>query len=90
VEICFSIARKVEVDDHIDRENIDTTSKDISANKASRFTILEVMINSTSIGLLHSRVDVETGVPELGDLFGQQFYSLRIFTKDDCLIDVKL
>ena len=42
------------------------------------------------VGLLHLGVDVEAGVSELGDLFGEELYSLGALTEDDGLVDVEL
>jgi hypothetical protein len=53
VKVCFGESRKVKIDDYIDSLNIDTSGKDVSADKASGFTILEVMVNSASVLLLH-------------------------------------
>tara|TARA_B110001450_G_C17634031_1_gene486425 strand:+ start:181 stop:465 length:285 start_codon:yes stop_codon:yes gene_type:complete len=46
MQVSLSVPREIEVDDHIHRKNIDTTSKNICANQASGLSILEVMINS--------------------------------------------
>ena len=53
VQICLGETRKVKVDDDIDRLDINTSSKDVCTDKTSRFPILEVMINSASVVLLH-------------------------------------
>ena len=38
-------AREIEVDDHIDRFNVNTSSEEIRAHQASRFSIAEVMVD---------------------------------------------
>ena len=53
MEIGFRKSWKVEVDDHIHGLDIDTSGENVSANEASGFTILEIMINSASVILLH-------------------------------------
>ena len=46
MQVSLSVPREVEVDDHVDWKNIDTTSKDVSTNQASGLSIFEVMVNS--------------------------------------------
>ena len=53
MEIGFRKSWKVEVDDHIHGLDIDTSGENVSANEASGFTILKIMINSASVILLH-------------------------------------
>ena len=50
----------------------------------------EIMKNAVTMGLQHARVDVETRVAQLGNLFGQQFNTGRRVTKNDGLIDLEL
>ena len=88
MEIGLSISSKVEINDYIDGLNIDTSSKDISANQASCFSIFKVMVNSTSILLLHFRVNVEARISKLRDFLSQKLNSFSVFTKDDCLVDI--
>ena len=52
-------AREVKVDDDVDRQDVDTTSEDVCANKASRLTSLEVVIDSLTIVVSHLRMNVE-------------------------------
>ena len=49
VQVGLCIPREVKVDDDVDRENIDSTSKNVSADEASGLTILIVMVDSTKI-----------------------------------------
>lgn len=48
MQIGFGILGIVEVNDHIDWQNIDTTSKQIGTNQAASLSTFEVMVNSTS------------------------------------------
>ena len=43
-----------------------------------------------SVGLLHLGVDVEAGISQLGNLFGEEFDTFGTFAEDDGLIDVEL
>jgi hypothetical protein len=45
VQVGLSIPWEVKVDDDVDRHDIDTTGKDVCADKASCFTVFEVVIN---------------------------------------------
>jgi hypothetical protein len=46
VKICFSILGEVKVDNNVHSLNIDTSCEDICADKASCFTVFEIMEHS--------------------------------------------
>lgn len=48
------------------------------------------MEHTVPVLLHHLGVDVEAGVPQLGDLFGQELYSLGGVAEDDRLVDLEL
>jgi hypothetical protein len=50
VEVSLSILWEIKVYNNIDRLNIDTSSKDVSTDKASGLSVLEVMEDSVNIG----------------------------------------
>ena len=58
MQIGFRELGEVKVDNNIDRNDIDSTSEQISAHQASCVSILEVVINSTSIIIVshHSKL----------------------------------
>ena len=80
VKIGVRRAREIEVDDHIDRFNVNTSSEEICAHQASCFSIAEVMVDPkynvnspenhlpVPIILLHFGVDKEAGVAKLRNL----------------------
>jgi hypothetical protein len=70
MQVGFSVSSKIEVDNNIDSLNIDTSSKDISADKTSSLTIFEIVIDSASVGLLHFRVNIEAGISEMSNFLG--------------------
>ena len=47
VQVGVRLAREVEVDDHIDRNDINTTGKDIGRDETTGFSALEVVENPT-------------------------------------------
>jgi hypothetical protein len=53
MEVGFGVLGEVKVDNDIDGLNIDTSCKDVSTDEASCFTVLKVMENFVSVGLLH-------------------------------------
>jgi len=53
VEMGLCILREIEVDDNIHTLDVDTSCEKISANQASSLSILEVMIDTISVALLH-------------------------------------
>ena len=71
VQVSIGLPREVEVDDHVDRNDIDTTRKHIRGNQATRLTLLEVVENPVSITLVHLGVNEEARVAKLTDLAGK-------------------
>ena len=47
MQVGLGVPGEVEVDDHVDRQDVDTTSEDIRANQAPGLSVFEVMVNST-------------------------------------------
>lgn len=49
VQICLSEPWKVKIDDNINRQNIDTTGKNVCTDQAPCLSVFEVMINPIRI-----------------------------------------
>lgn len=77
---------EVEVDHHVHSLDVDTTSKQVSANEIATQAIPEVVEHTVTMLLPHFSVDVETGVAQLGNLFSQQLYPLGRVTEDYRLV----
>ena len=90
VKISLRVLGEIKVDHDVNRLNIDTTGEQVSAHKAASLTVLEVMVDTVTIALLHLRVNVETRVAKLGDLFCKKLNSLGRIAENDGLINVKL
>ena len=45
VEVGLSVPWEVEVDDDIDRKDVDSTGEDVCADEASCFSVLEVVVD---------------------------------------------
>ncbi|GMT19360.1 hypothetical protein PFISCL1PPCAC_10657 [Pristionchus fissidentatus] len=90
VKISLSIAREIEVDHNIDGLDVDTTSEEIGADKVAAVALKEVVENSVTMILSHLGVNVVTGISELGDLLGEQLYTLGAVAEDDRLVDLEL
>mmetsp|Transcript_53035 Transcript_53035/g.60775 ORF Transcript_53035/g.60775 Transcript_53035/m.60775 type:complete len:339 (-) Transcript_53035:703-1719(-) len=90
MQVGFSGSGEIEVNNNIDRQDIDTTSEQIRGNQTSRGTISEVMENFISVLLLHLGVNIEAGVSEFSDLFGQQFYTVGGVTEYYTLVNLQL
>lgn len=58
------------------------------ANQIPAESGTEVMKDSVAVGLSHLGMDVVAGVTQIGDLLGQQFYSLGRVAEDDALVDL--
>jgi len=90
MQVSVTIAWEVEVDNNIDRHDINTSREQICTYETTGLSLFEVMENSVSVLLLHPRVDVEARVAQLGDLLGQQLDSLRTVAENNCLRNVEL
>lgn len=62
---------EVEVDDHVDGLDVDTTSEEVAAHQVSAQAGAEVVENSVTMSLGHFGVDVVAGVAKFCDLLGQ-------------------
>ena len=71
VQISFTETRKIEVDHHVHRLDVDTTSEQIGANEISAKTRAEIVKNTVAMFLTHFRVDVVATVPQFGDFLRQ-------------------
>lgn len=80
---------KVKVDNNIDRLNVNTTSKEITANKVTAEATPEVVKNAVSVWLRHSSVNIVTGITKFGNLLREQFNTLSRVAEDNGLVDLK-
>jgi len=71
VKIGVGLAWEIKVDDYVHGDDIDTTSEDIRRDETASFSTLEVMENSVSVTLVHSRMNEEARVAELANLASQ-------------------
>lgn len=85
VQVGLRILRVVKVHHDVDRENIDAAREQIGTHEAASLTILEVVVDPITIGLIHTGVNEEAGVAELTDFLGQQLHTLRRVAEDDGL-----
>jgi len=90
VEIRFGVLGEIEVDDNIDRLNIDTTSKEVRAHEVSAHAVTEVVEDAVAVRLQHFRVRVEARIAKVGDLLCEQFDPVCRITEDDRLVDLQL
>ena len=71
MQVSLGEAREVKVNDDVDGQDVDTTSKNVSAHETSSLTSLEVVINSFTIVVRHLGVNVEAGIAHLRNLLGE-------------------
>lgn len=90
VQVGLSILGEIEVDHNVNRNDIDTTCEQVSTDETTSFSILEIMENSVSVRLCHSRVNEEARVTQLINLLSEQLYSLSRVAEDDGLTDIEL
>ena len=80
---------KVKVDDHIHGLNVNTTSKEITANEVSAQTAPEVMKYTVSMWLRHSSVNIVTGISKFSDFLCEKFDTLSGVAEDNRLVNLK-
>ena len=85
VEISLSHLWEVEVDDHVDGLDVDTSGKEVAAHEITTQASSEIMENPVPVSLGHLGVDVVAGVTKFGDLLGQQLNPLCRIAKNDAL-----
>ena len=76
MEVGLGHLREVEVDDDVDRLDVDTSGEEIAADQVPAEAGSEVVEDSVAVSLGHLGVDVVAGVAQLSDLLGQQLHSL--------------
>ena len=62
VEVGLRVPWEIEVDYHIHWHDIDTTSEEVGTHQAAGLTILEIVIDTVTVLLLHAGVNVEAWV----------------------------
>lgn len=89
VEVGLCILWEIEIDDHVDSLNVNTTGKKIRANEIAAYTVPEIVEHTVTVMLQHLRVRVEAGVAKFGDLFRKQLHSVCGVAKNDGLVDLE-
>ena len=83
MQVSFRVARKVEIDDHIDSLDVDSASQKIRANKVAAMALAKFMENPVAMMLGHFRVDIVARIAKFGYFFGQQFNALSGIAEND-------
>jgi len=90
MQIRLRILGKIKVDDYVYGLNIDTSRQQITADKVSTRPGAKVVEDAVAVGLEHLCMAVETGVPQFGDLLGEQLDAIGRVAKNDGLIYLEL
>ncbi len=89
VKVRLGVLGEIEVDDDVHGLDINTTGEKIRADEVTADTVAEVVEDAVTGLLSHLGVAVEAGVPELGDLLGEQLDAVRGVAEDDGLVDLQ-
>uniref|UniRef100_A0A182VJU9 Uncharacterized protein n=1 Tax=Anopheles merus TaxID=30066 RepID=A0A182VJU9_ANOME len=81
---------EIEINYNVHSLYVDTTSEEIGADQVPAQPRPEVVEHPVPVGLLHAGVDVVAAVAQLGNLFREQFDTLRRIAEDDRLVDLEL
>ena len=90
VQIGFTIFGEIEVDDYIDRLNVNSASEKIGSNKMSCRSVAKFVKYAVAVCLLHLGVNIIAGITQLRNLFGKKLDAIDGVTEDDTLIDLEL
>lgn len=89
VEVSFGVLWEVKVNDHVDRLYINSSSKQVRANKIATDAVTKVVKNAVAISLKHAGVAIEAREAKFSDLLGEKLYAVGGAAKDDRLIDLE-
>ena len=90
MKVGFAVLREIKIDDNVYCLNIDTTGKEVRADKVTADAVAEVVENAITMRLEHFCMRVEAGVAQFCHFLGQEFDTVGRITKDDRLIDLQL
>ena len=90
MQVRLGVARKVEVDDHVDGLDVDAAREQIRAHQVAAMALAKFVEHPVPMVLGHLGVDVVARVAELGDLLCKQLNTLCGIAEDDGLIDLQL
>ena len=90
MKICLGVLRKIEIDNYVDRLNVNPTSKKIGTHKISADAVSEIVEDTIPILLEHLGMGVKARVAEFSDLLSKKFHTVRRIAKDDRLVDLEL
>lgn len=89
VQVGLCVLGEVEVYDHVNRLDIDTSGEQVRADKVSTDSVAEIVENTVTVVLEHARMRIEARVSQLSDLLSQQLHTVRGVTEDNRLVDLK-
>ena len=72
VQVRLGRTRKIKVDDHVDRWNVNAARKEVRGDEVPRAGVAELVKDAIAIGLVQLSVDVEAAVAELRDALGEK------------------
>lgn len=86
MKICLGVLREVEINDNVDRLNVDTASQQVRANEIPADSIAEIVEHPVAVLLKHAGMRIEARITKLGDFLGEEFYTVRRVAEDDRLV----
>ena len=90
VQVSLGALGEVEVDDDVDRLDVDPAREQVRGHQVAAGAVAEVVEDAVAVRLQHARVDVEARVAELGDLLRQELDAVDAVAEDDRLVDLQL
>lgn len=90
VQVCFGRLWEIEIDNHINGLDINTSGQQIGTDQVSNFSLSEFVKDFVSGLLRHFSVRVITRVAQLGNFFGQQLNTIGRITEYNGLVDLQL
>lgn len=90
VQIRFRVLGEIKVDDDIHSLDVNSPGEEIGGDQVAARSVSEVVEHSVSVRLKHLRMDVETGVTQLGDLLREQLHPIDGVAENNGLVDLQL
>lgn len=90
VQVCFGILGEIKVDDDVHTLNVNTAREEVGRHEVTCTPIAEFMEDAVTVGLLHFSMNVEAGITQLSDFFGEELNAVYRVAENDGLVNFEL
>ena len=90
VQVGFGILGEIKVDDDVHALNVNTAREEVGRHEVTCTPIAEFMEDAVTVGLLHFSMNVEAGITQLSDFFGEELNAVYRVAENDGLVNFEL